>query len=434
MADVMHEGHNTTGDYDIEYRSKDDDAWYSARVILDNDEKSLVVKLEGFSEASDLKFRADEFENQAAVEEFVKRFRSVSEQLQDRDCYQLVKGKKVCAALSFGLDDLRYYDAVVDDVRHQGHVLRDGEDECRCTFILCWLHGPRSGKLTIVNIANICTIQVAAPADLSIVSFAKFAKQNVQIACSKSCIVSTSTVGGPSKHKEVICLSSSVKSSAKSRSQDDDAVESFCGNRAKDEERVSLGADVDEDKGGYDTAESGRLHYILIDNLENDLSASSIRRFIHENTSVSPQAYLFPSRLSVPSASGAIASTSKKSLDQIYEFLINPNHLIVSARGRPWVIGKMVLSGAFQATLGSLPDESQDEFKKERLIKELQVVPSGTEAYKTAMQLRDLYIDFVNHEKLLYKRLAFEESRILKSSSSVETRNGDKRANACEGC
>lgn len=112
----MHEGHNTTGDYDTEYRSRDDDAWYSVRVSLDNEEKSLVVKFEGFLEASDLKFRADEFENQAAVDEFVKRFRPVSKQLQDRDCYQLVKGKKVCAALSFGLDDLQYYDAVVDDV------------------------------------------------------------------------------------------------------------------------------------------------------------------------------------------------------------------------------------------------------------------------------------------------------------------------------
>lgn len=434
MADLVHGGHNTTRDYDIEYRSKDDDAWYSTRVILDNDEKSLVVKFEGFPEASDLKFRTDEFENQAAVDEFVKRFRPVSEQLQDKDCYQLVTGKKVCAALSFGPDDLRYYDAVVDDVRHQGHVLRDGEDECRCTFILCWLHGPRSGKLTIVNIANICTIQVAAPTDQRIVSFAKFARQSMQIACFKSCTVSTSTVGGPSRHKEVVCLSSSAKSSAKRRLQDYDAVESFCGNRAKDEERVSLGADVDEDKGGYDYAESGHLHYILIDNLENDLSASSIRRFVCENTSFSPQVYLFPSRLSAPSASGAIASTSKKSVDQIYEFLINPNHLIVSARGRPWVIGKMASSGAFQAALGSLPDESQDEFKKGRLIKDLQVVPSGTEAYKTAKQLWDLYIDFVNHEKLLYKRLAFEELRILKSSSSVETFHGHKLANACEGC
>lgn len=99
-------------------------------------------------------------------------------------------------------------------------------------------------------------------------------------------------------------------------------------------ERVSLDKDDDEDLGGYDIVESGSQLYVLIENLEKDLSASSIRRFICENTSVLPQACLFASQLSVPSARGAIASTSKKNIEKIYEFLVNPKHLIVSASGR----------------------------------------------------------------------------------------------------
>lgn len=121
MADLMHVDHTPAAaeeeeHYDMEYRSKDDDAWYSVRLVLSEGEDTLTVKFQGFSELSELSYKADEFENAAAVDEFVKRFRPVSEQLQDRDCSKVFKGMKVCAALSSSHDDLRFYDAVVDDV------------------------------------------------------------------------------------------------------------------------------------------------------------------------------------------------------------------------------------------------------------------------------------------------------------------------------
>ncbi|KAL3510045.1 hypothetical protein ACH5RR_029446 [Cinchona calisaya] len=434
MADFMHV-HQTTAisEYDMEFRSKDDDAWYSVRLVLSEGEETLTVKFQGFSEVSDLSFKVNEFENAAAVDEFVKRFRPVSKQLQDTDCLEVVKGMKVCAALSCREDDLRFYDAVVDDVCHRAHLFRNGEEECPCTFVLFWLHGPESANLSIVNIASICTIHGAVQADHKIASFSKLAREKMAIACFKSCIGSeycTSKLGVPFSCKEVVYLSSNEKSSCESRLQDNE-IESCCGNRGKDEERVTLGADVDEDLGGYDSVESVGHHYVMIENLEKDLSTSSIRRFICENTSVSLQACLFTSWSSAPSASGAISSNSKKSVEKIYEFLVNPKHLIVSARGRPWVVSGKILTGTF---IGILPNESQNVIEKDSLNKELKVVHTGTEAYKIAKQMRDLYMEYANHKQLLSRRLAWEECRILESSPSRETSHRHTRSITYEGC
>lgn len=100
--------------------------------------------------------------------------------------------------------------------------MRDGEEECLCTFVLFWLHGPNFDYLSVANIANLCVIQDAAKADPRIAYFMKFAKEKMPIACSKSCIGCehyTSTLGGPLSCEEVICLSSNKKSSSESKLQ-----------------------------------------------------------------------------------------------------------------------------------------------------------------------------------------------------------------------
>ena len=47
---------------------------------------------------------------------FGKRFRPVSDQLQDPECPNVVEGMLVCTAVSVRPDDCRFYDAVVNKV------------------------------------------------------------------------------------------------------------------------------------------------------------------------------------------------------------------------------------------------------------------------------------------------------------------------------
>ncbi|GMP66508.1 hypothetical protein CsSME_00026844 [Camellia sinensis var. sinensis] len=108
-------GYDDNSLYDLEFRSTLDDAWYSVRVVLSDDD-TLVVKFWNFSESTDESFGVGDFKTIEAVEEFVRRFRLPSQQLQDSQCSRLVEGIGVCASFTFRDDDIRFYDAVVEAV------------------------------------------------------------------------------------------------------------------------------------------------------------------------------------------------------------------------------------------------------------------------------------------------------------------------------
>lgn len=104
--------------YNMEFRSYPDDAWYNVRVVLEGERgDNLRVKYDNFPDDHDHVFRAESFESKAELYHFIfERFRKLSAQLQDSDCYNVIKGIRVCASHSFSDDDFRFYDAIVEDV------------------------------------------------------------------------------------------------------------------------------------------------------------------------------------------------------------------------------------------------------------------------------------------------------------------------------
>ncbi|XP_052177976.1 uncharacterized protein LOC127791866 isoform X3 [Diospyros lotus] len=200
--------------YELEFRSTVDDAWYSVRVVLDDD--TLVVNFLNFSEAHDERFRAGDFETAKAVDEFVERFRPVSQQLQDSQCSSVIEGMTVCASFAFGQDDVRFYDAVVEDVQYVEHSFAKGEEECLCNFILFWHHGPNEGNKMPATVTNICLLQPFAQIDSRVVSFSKMAKEKFVTASLMSASVSgvkTSLCKGGVPDYENINLSTNPKCS-----------------------------------------------------------------------------------------------------------------------------------------------------------------------------------------------------------------------------
>ncbi|GAU19579.1 hypothetical protein TSUD_303920 [Trifolium subterraneum] len=103
--------------FTTEFRNYEDDAWYTVMVTIE-DNATLRVRFEKFTDDVDQLFEPSFFGSLEDLHDFEKRFRPLSVQVQDYECGMLVPDVKVCASRHFDTDDLRFYDAVVDSVRH----------------------------------------------------------------------------------------------------------------------------------------------------------------------------------------------------------------------------------------------------------------------------------------------------------------------------
>ncbi|WOH03105.1 hypothetical protein DCAR_0522497 [Daucus carota subsp. sativus] len=388
--------------FDLEFRCSDDDAWYSVRAILVSG--TLTIQFENFPEIS---FGVTEFDSLEHLDEFTRRIRPVSTQLQDSECYKIDKGMKVCAYSSWREDDLRYYDAIVEAIEFKDHLFEKGEEECLCTFVLSWLHGPNAGNMSSSGVASICLVNTNAPLNSTILTFLKLAKENIKRASlrtrsvSKSYSTPTTT---PDRRFLGFGQSTSVPPTI--------IVLHF-------ESVASFQIDEDRDIGGVPfnmnkVEELGNHHYILIDNLEKDLSPTSVIEFIRKQTSITAEAYVFPSLLAESYTRGAIVLASKRSLEEIYKFLINPDHAIVSSTGRPWVITEEKMRRGYFKSVGSLMPRSQGGIVEDKL----KVVRAGTEEFRKAARLKNLFKDFTDHQRQLHERLTLEHNKNLYPSSA----------------
>ncbi|CAH9071759.1 unnamed protein product [Cuscuta europaea] len=374
----------------LEFRAMDDDAWYSVKVELKGE--TLSIEFHGVQET--VMFAASNFESENAVERIVRRFRVVSPQLQVRECPRIEKGSIVCAAChTFGGDDTRYYDAVVEAVDRGDHSFVKGE--CLCTFVLSWLLGPKLGLLTNASIASICTVNDDGQVDPIIASFSNLAKRKVSNSSGKNTTVSANEGGWNQLF---------IDDKRKPSFQDiQNQWESIYGN----------GENSDQDLGG-DSGEPSNCFFIVIGNMERSLSPASIREFINRHACVSPEVYVLPSPMPTHFTRAVLLLDTKKKHDMVCQFLDSPDHFVVSMSGRPWVsIECDTKLGINCNSFGSLAcnQENRDDSYLDGEV--AMVVHSGSEAYKRAKRLKDLFMDFSNHEQLLLKRLIEEEARVL---------------------
>ncbi|XP_055800963.1 uncharacterized protein LOC129870268 isoform X2 [Solanum dulcamara] len=405
----MKKSDGTPAKYDLEYRYKGDDSWYGVLVIVDGE--TMTVKFEGYSETFDVKFVADDFKSKEEIDEFVGRFRNVSPQLQDNECGSVKEGMIVCAACNaFGKDDMLFFDAVVEAIHNENHTFNNGAEECLCTFVLSWLHGPKKDDLANSGIEGICIIKGTAQVDPRIASFLKLANQKLRKSSCKSTSTSekdNSASKGSSRTKRVRYLSSEQKSdsSFKGISSAKNVVDVRCTT-----EDYSRHWDHDKDLGG----QRSNYHLMLVENLERNLLPSSLRDFIHEHTSVWSQVYISPCPSYMPYARGIIVVDCEEKLKKINLFLDNPTHLVVSSKGRPMVISERDMKHSMiKTSLGSLVYSSQDIFQAKSICQDLIIVHSGSEAYRRANQAKDLFLEFMTHQQRLYKKLALEERLFL---------------------
>lgn len=392
-----------------EYCSPADGAWYDVQLVFRSN--ILTVTYCNLSELFDELYLAGDFESLEAVDDFEKRFRPVSLQFQDSECKKIIKGIAVSASSLFG-EERRFYDACVEDVKYMDHSFVNGEEVCSCRFELRWKHGPNAWKLSVSSIENICQILPNQQVDPKLAAFLDKSREVVKNSLVKS--------------GEITVQKKTCQSNAKLKSRPLGKKRATKSLRAILSKLTTAGVLEDQENREQDVDLGGNMlllekcketeyYYIVIENLEKDIFPSTIMNFIHKQTNITAQAYVFPCSSSETYTRGAIVTDCKEKLEKLCAFLDNPDLIMVtSSRGRPWVITEKFLHlCTYRTSIKTIMSSSQNTVVNSIAVcDELKVVYSGTKEYKTAKQLRDLFIDFADHQKRLHQRLAFEERKI----------------------
>ncbi|KAI5340050.1 hypothetical protein L3X38_019324 [Prunus dulcis] len=309
----------------LEFRSQMDDAWYDARIVMDGYD-CLRVKFIGFPDDHDEVFDANNLTSFKDIAEFRRRFRPVSVQVQDNECSQVAKGTLVCVAHAICPDDRRFYDAVVYKVLHEEHRFVKGEEECSCSFILFWRHGPKAGCLTVQDLENICRVQPRrSKMNPLLTSFLETAREKIEITLSKICATPHEAA-----YDEKACrpsVSQRLKQDTSTSRRPSSLISSLKEMNGNPSQRAGHVREIE-----------GIPHMIIVDNLDRGLSPLKIVEFIHKKVSISCEAFVLPCMSSEWYTRGTILVDSKTNVDKLSDFLEGPDHIIISSSGRPWVM------------------------------------------------------------------------------------------------
>ncbi|XP_039005743.1 uncharacterized protein LOC120133163 isoform X2 [Hibiscus syriacus] len=406
QSGASHSSDTADEGYDMEFRSYPDDAWYSVRLLLEGDRsEKLRIKYDKFPDDIDDVFPAENFKSENEIHDFVGRIRKVSAQLQDHDCPKVVKGMRVCASDTFADGEVLFYDAIVDDILRKEHLNLNGQEECNCIFLLFWLHGPDVGNVSDKGVANICLPQ-DSELHPKVATFMEIATRNSEKGSCKF-------VSGTTSNDLVVQLKENNSSPIvkQKRRLIGNSIQGKYARQSLSEVWPFKGENCD-DRQDTDVGGGKKLYLILVQNLEKELSSLTVSKFIYKQTSIATQVYIFPSLPWEPYTNGVIMLDCKRDVEgRLFDFLQNPYNFIVSSNGRPWVVTeKLSMTDHWSLMLKSpnkLPSRRDGCFNNE-----LKVVCCKTEEYEKAKKRRDLFLQFIDHQKGLYKRLCEEERRI----------------------
>ncbi|KAM5585968.1 hypothetical protein ABKV19_005065 [Rosa sericea] len=398
----------------LEFRSHKDDAWYDARLFTEDTATGLRLRITfaDFSDDHDEFVPANDLATLPDLDALRSRVRRLSLQLQDSECSSVDKGLLVCAARSVHPDDRRFFDAFIDGVVHKEHKVGEGgQEECTCSFILEWIHGPQAGTLSVVALENICRVRLPAvdeEIDPALTSFVNAVKEKIIENTFSNSVENSGEKGGCDNES-----SSRLRKRASSQLNKDTSRvrRSLTPSSSSKEIMDNISA-----RDGHDMDIGGLPHMIFVENLEKGISSFTIMEFIYQQLSISCQAFVSPSKQSEVYTRGTIMLNSKKNLDKLSEFLGSPDRIIISSRGRPWVLTeKIPMDGTIRASIETFKRTSQATLDCNTLSSnEVKVVMSGSPEYTKAKQLKDLFEEFTNHQCGLHQRLLQEEGKIMR--------------------
>ncbi|XP_017428403.2 uncharacterized protein LOC108336454 isoform X2 [Vigna angularis] len=294
-------------------------------------------------------------------------------------------------------------------VQESEHSWKTGEEECLCTFILFWLHGPNARKLTATSIENICVVQPRWELDPVVASFLDNCSSFLMPKEASGFGMVLYCNNRSNSARQITYFGRTIKETQCARRSVVNAClpEVSCLKRRME----------DRDLGG-----PKNVCMILITNMDKELCPSTVTEFLRRHTSLSVLVFIFPNLSMEVYNRGAIMVHSEKELQELCGFLNNPNCIIISSTGRPLVIlEKLVGLENIKASIGALVHISENilQEKQRRWMNNLKVVHSGSKEFKIASIMRDLFWAFSEHQERLKKRLALEERRIFAANEQL---------------
>ncbi|KAK6259606.1 hypothetical protein SCA6_014080 [Theobroma cacao] len=220
-------------------------------------------------------------------------------------------------------------------VVHKKHSNVNGQEECECTFLLFWLHGPNVGNVVEKGVANICLLR-SAELEPKLATFMEIATQKIEKAL---CKLGSDTIDDVAfnpvfQHEANGSPIVKQKLSSIGRSRQGKCSQHSL-SKMWASEAVTGGAKLrSENRQDTDVGGDKKCQMILVQNLVKELSSSTVLEFIHKQTSIASQAYIFPSLPWESYTNGVIVMDCRKDLEQLFGFLDNPNHFVVSSNGR----------------------------------------------------------------------------------------------------
>ncbi|KAM7273127.1 hypothetical protein ACFE04_027791 [Oxalis oulophora] len=212
------------------------------------------------------------------------------------------------------------------------HTFVNGEEVCQCEFLLVWKHGPCAGNLVEKKVQHICLIQDCDEYDSALYSFLKQATENIRRASSMSSPANAKLFSR--NHIKIKRANNSPTNMQKLASEPHMFKRFKCARRSVPSKgHVPETIRQDRDIGG-----SSLCYTVFVDNLKKDLYPSTITEFINKQIGVTADVYIFPILLSETFARCSIMLDCAKKLDAVYELSENPNHIITSSKGKPWVV------------------------------------------------------------------------------------------------
>ncbi|KAF9600638.1 hypothetical protein IFM89_011221 [Coptis chinensis] len=407
----------------LEFQASEDNAWYAVCLVLQGE--TLVVKFSEFPDTYDEKFSTADFKDTKELEKFIGRFRPTSDQVQDNECKEITDGTTVCASKVFGVNDVKFYDATVQEVKIKDHKFENGEEVCTCKFVLYWLSGPKglACPMSEADVAHICKIQHGKPMNPTLTLFEKISREKLQMLSHGSARVSDDVKLSPNRTPDST-INNETRSTPKILKSYKQSVTTP---RTLKGRRSGLGKknEQDEDLEGNsvsmeDIREPSSFHFLLIENLEKDLSPSAIVDFVKKHVSITSHAQVFPSLSSETYTRGIIAVDTQEELQKLSDFLHDPGHIILSARGIPWMITekKLRLGGLGQKIEDlTLLSERRPWDSSLEVGEKVKVASRGTELYNRGKQLKTLFLEFADHLRGLHQKFASEECKILQPSN-----------------
>ncbi|KAM7270264.1 hypothetical protein ACFE04_029478 [Oxalis oulophora] len=407
--------------FNMEYRDKDD-AWYS--VVITHEGNTLRVKYDCVPEPADKVFYFEpktlgvkrsvkswiKLSSMQELRELEDRFRPVSIQLQDKECGLVTPGVIVCASEFYDNEDddeeekedkmqekekeLKYYDAVVDDVLPKEHGFVNGEEVCKCEFLIYWKHGPHAGDLVEKKVEHICLVQDSKDCDLALYSFLEQAAENIESASPMS-----------SSSEIVIKLEGATSSptSMQKLTSEPPFVKIFKRARRSVPSKGFVSETIKQDR---DIGGSYLCYTVFVDNLEKDLSPAIIMDFINKQTGVTCEVCIFPSLSTETFARCSITLDCATNFDAVYKLLENPNHIIISSKGKPWVVvDKKTEHKIYELKFRSLmlPNQINND---SGTVDKLKIVYSGSEEYEKAEELKEFFKHYIHRKQEFEKKLA----------------------------